>query len=267
MAITKEQKLLFESKIKPYKDFIISVDHESSSLKGLLKKNKNIEPYISIKNAILSVQKANTLLLMSRLSMEIQQMKIDSHLTEARKIIANTLNDLIRLAGDEIEESLTENKERLSQIEKLTPGQKLNLLQGLREVTQSINNELGNNSKWRWSFPDLHYKIAVIARNMFDFRAFERAKDPNYPDYIEMQQMLQFVIEEAQYAAQEFRSRFELSTNDVNDLHQIRRLLESIKKIHLLTGNKGELTKIQTAIDANEQKIEAMMAGKKKKKG
>ena len=78
--------------------------------------------------------------------------------------------------------------------------------------------------------------------------------------------MLKFIIEQSQYAAQEFRSRYELSTNDVSDLHVIRRLLESMKQIFILTGNQTEIKKIKTAIDANEEKIESVSSKKDKKK-
>jgi len=267
MAISKEAKKLFDEKIRPYKEFLSEVDSSMSHLDSLSKKHQNVRPYIQVKSAVLCIQRANTYVLMNRLSVETHKVKNDTYLNEARKHISNSLNDLLKIVGDDIETPLTENKENQEKFEKLKPGAVLNLLKGYHDALLSINADLGSNNKWRWSFPDLHYKVAVIGRNLFDFRAYEAAKDPNYENYVELQELIRFIVEEAQFAAQEFRSRYELATNDAGDLQMVSRLLSAIKQIYRLTGNKEELEKISTALEANDQKIEVLLAAKKKKKG
>jgi len=266
MAITREQKKLLGQKIIPYKDRIEELDAELKKLDSISKKNPGVKDYVEIKKASIIIQKCNILLSMSRLSYEIQNTKNDTFLNDARKQVSSTVNHLLKIVGEDIDSSFKESSEGAQKLNKLTPDVKLKIVRALRDCTQGLNDELGQNNKWRWSFPDIHYKIATFARNLFDFKEYDKSKDPSAEFYRERQEMLKFIIEQSQYAAQEFRSRYELSTNDVSDLHVIRRLLESMKQIFILTGNQTEIKKIKTAIDANEEKIESVSSKKDKKK-
>jgi len=264
MAATKEQKKLFGQKILPYKDRIEELDSELKKLDAMARKNTGIRDYIEIKKASVVVQKCNVLVAMARLSSEIQNLKNDTHLNDARKLLSNSVNALNKIVGEHIDTSLTESSEGALKLNKLTPDIKFRLFSAIKNTAVEISDELGQNHKWRWSFPDLHYKITIFGRNLFDFKEFDRIKDPNETFYRIRQEYLQMIVDEAHFTAQEFRSRFELSTKDVSDLFAIRRVLECMKQIFVLTGNQTELQKTQTAIDANEEKIESL--GKKKSK-
>ena len=179
MAVSKEKKQLFNSKIQPYKGQLDDIKKESSMLKSVGRKSKKIEPYVSFRLATLGLQKIHTLLMMNELSQKIQELKNDTYLNDARKEGSAHLSELLKIVGDDTDGSLTENKEKLPKIAQVTPAQKLNLLTGLKEATDLVKEAMGDRSKWRWSFPDLHFKIAILARNMFDFVEFGKIKDPS----------------------------------------------------------------------------------------
>jgi len=268
MAVTKEQKSLYNEKIKPYKNSLDDIKKEMSMFRAVGKKNSHLEPYVQFRVAVLTLQSSNTLILMSRLSQEVQNLKNDSFLNDARKDISSKLNDLLKIVGEDVDGSLTENRDKLKGIEMATPGQRLRLLQGFKEAIEGVKKALGDNSKWRWSFPDMHFKLAILAKNMIDFKEFSAAKDPNEEHYRPRQELVRFMMEESQYAAQEFRSKFELSTKDVSDLEVIRKIFEMLKKVYMVTGNRTELDKLATSYDAIKEKIDTLMAekqGKKKK--
>ncbi len=266
MAVTKEQKALYNTRVKPYKECLNDLKKESSTLRGASRKNPKLEPYMLVQNAILGIKTSNTLVMMSRLSMEVQSLKKEDDLNNARKEISARLTDLTGVVGNEIDGSLTENQDNLARIGLLNPTQRLHMLQAFREAIGLVKATMGDTSKWRWYFPDLHYRLVVLAKNLLDFKEFDRSKDPREEFYRDRQEMMQFLIEEIRSAAQEFRSKYELSTREVGDLTPIRKLFELEKKIHILSGNREELSKTQTSLDAINEKIEAIMAEKQGKK-
>ena len=267
MAVTKEQKKLFNEKVKPYKNFLDDLKKEVSTLRVAVRKNARLAPYIEMRLAQLSLQKSSTLVLMSRLSLKIQNFKNESYCNDARKEISSNLASLMKIVGEDLDGGLSENKEKLKLIERMTPYQRLQLLRGFKAVTEELKEVLGSNSKWRWYFPDLHLKTAILARNMFDFSTYEKiSKKPDADDYRSWLDFFQFLTDELQLAAQEYRSRYELSTKEVSDLQAIQKIFEFTKKIYLLTGNKTELNKVSTSLDAINEMIETTL-GKGKKGG
>lgn len=266
MAVTKEQKRVFQEKIKHYKGALDDLKKETSTIKSVARGKAELEPYVQVRMAILGLQRASTLVLMSRLSIETQGLKNDAYLNDARKEVSNVLNDILKAVGDDLDSGLTENKDNLAKIAMLTPRQRLRLLEGFRRVTNDVKDALGANNKWRWSFPDLHYKIAQLAKSIFDFKEYGASKDPSEEFYRDREEFLHLLIDEMQLAAQEYRSKYELSTKEVSDLQVIQRVFETLIKVCGVTGNQNEVPRIKTSLDAINEKIEAILGDKKKKK-
>lgn len=264
MGVTKEQKTLFNERVKAYKQGLDDIKKEVAMVKGFTK-NAALQPYAQIRIAIESLKSAGIYAQMSRLSYRILRIRKDEVLADAKKEIFNALTDLLKIVGAEADESLTENKDRLPRIQAMNPRQKLELLRSFRTVTDYVQEAMGPSHKMRWSFPELHYKIAVLGKNIMDFREYEKSKDPMEEFYQDRRALLQFIIEQCLFAAQEYRSKHELSTREVADLQMIRKMFELVKKIHTMTGNRTELERITTSLDSVSEKIEALIAEKKDK--
>lgn len=268
MAVSKEQKGLYNDKVRVYKGFAEDVAKEMSMLKALARKSPALEPYVQVRSAILGLQRANTLVLMSRLSHDIQNIKNDSYLNDARKEIGSRMTDLTKLVGEDIDAGLTDNQEALARMSSLSQAQKLTLMRGFKQAIENVKDAMGETSKWRWYFPDMYYKLTVLARNLLDFKKFEKTKDPNDPDYRAYQEYMRFLLEESQVAAQDYRSKYELSTQEVADLIVIRKILELQKKVYIFLGQRDETARVTTTLDSINNKIDVIMAeksGKKKK--
>lgn len=264
MGVTKEQKTLYNERVKAYKQGLDDIKKELAIVKGF-SKNPSLQPYAQVRIAIESLKSAGIYAQMSRLSYRILRIRRDEVLADAKKEIFNSLTELLKIVGSD-EESLTENKERLPKIQAMNPRQRLELLRSFRTVTDYVQEAMGPSHKMRWSFPELHFKIAVLGKNLMDFREYERSKDPTEEFYQDRRALLQFIIEQCLFAAQEYRSKHELSTREVADLQMIRRMFELVKRIHTMTGNRTELERISTSLDSVNEKIEALMAEKKDKK-
>lgn len=268
MAVSKDQKNLFNEKVRSYRNFSEDVKKEAATLKAVARKNPKLDPYVQIRTAILSLQRSNTLVLMSRLSQEIQSIKNDSYLNEARKEIGARLGELTKLVGEDLDAGLTDNLEKLEQISEVSYEQRLRLVRAFKQCIENVRQAMGETSKWRWYFPDLQLKLTTLSRNLIDYKKYERTRDPNDPDFEPLRELLRFTLDEAQSAAQEYRTKYELSTKEVTDLIVIRKLFEMQKRLYTFTNQRDELGRITTSLDAINEKIEAIMAektGKKKK--
>ncbi len=264
MAVSSEQRKLFQEKISPYKKQVDEQKKEINSIRSLMKASENIRLYLSLKIAAIEIARCNTLVLMSNLSEKIQGVKNNAYLNDARKYLSNLITDMLNLFGKHMDSGFTENEETLEQISQFRPSHKLRLLQEFHIVVENIKHALGENSKWRWSFPDMYYRLTVLAKNINDFRLMGEVKDPEHSDYEALQDYLYFFLDKAQYTAHEFRSRYELSTQEVGDLQKIRDIFELQKKVYIWTGNHPEKERVQTSLDNIVDKIETVFHKDKK---
>ncbi|MCB1172453.1 MAG: hypothetical protein KDK39_02755 [Leptospiraceae bacterium] len=268
MAVTKEQKQLFNTKVRPYKSQSEDLKKEISMLKAAARKNNKLEAYFHIKSAVLGIQRANLQVTMSKLSYAIQSLKNDTYLSEARKELNQHINDLSRLAGETLDGGLTDNKDNLPKFAAVSVQQRLNLLRGFFDSIENVKNTMGTSSKWRWSFPDTFRRLLILGRNLLDFKDYERTKDPNNENYRPYQEYMQTLMEISQVTAQEFRQKYELSTSDAGDLQQTEKVFSFQKQVYLFTGQKDELQRSTNALDNVKSMLETLQAeksGKKKK--
>ena len=265
MPVSKEQKELFKETIKPYKSKTEELKKEINADKLAAKKNPNLKAYLAIRIGITSIAYANTSIKSSNLSEKIQGARNNSYLNQARIEISNCISDLNRIFGEHIGDSLTENQKILEKVSELTPEHKLCFFKELVNVVRDIKNSLGDKSKWRWSFPDMHYHLTVFSKNFFDFKLFQSTKDPNDENYQPLKEYLNLLMEEARHTAQELRSRHELSTHAIGEFYKIRSIFEMQKIVYTMCGNKIEVDKIQTSLDNVSGQIEDLVAKKEKK--
>jgi hypothetical protein len=266
MALTKEQKQEFQEKVADFKAYLEELKKELSVLKTQLKKNPATAPYYNIAMAINAIKTINTNLLINDLSVAIQGINANNYLETARNEISNCLKYIEDAVGDEIDGSLNENREKLDLIQEITATQRLNLVKALRECIKKTIAAFGPNSKWKWRWPDVSYRLTGVAKNIFDFRDFEKGKDLDNPDYYTQREHFSLIIELANSTAQEFRTKFDNSTQETGDLKISVTLLDLNRRIFQITGETEDLEKTKTLIESLKQKIESLETDDDKKK-
>ncbi|MDX1959431.1 MAG: hypothetical protein SFU98_12710 [Leptospiraceae bacterium] len=268
MAVSKEQKAEFDRNITDFKNYIEELKKETNFIKAQMKKSKDLEPYYQIALVLSSIRLMNTCVLINRLSSNIMNLKSELYLNIARKEIYSVLSSMEKVFGKNFEDGLDDNRELLEKVTLFNPKQRLNFLLAFRQTIYEIIEayEAGAGSKWKWSFPDIHFQLAVLAKNMMDFRALERESDLENPYYYVRREHYDLIIELANKAAQEFRAKFEFSTKDVSDLRKSVNTLEMIRQIYQLTGRMDDLVRTKNIIDAQNAKIASMEEDKTKKK-
>ena len=266
MAVSTEKKELLKTKIKPYQQKIADLKKEINAGKASAKKDKRLAPFLLIKSACSSIAYSNTFVIASELAEKIQGTSNSTYLNQARQELSNCISELNKTFGEQLNSPLTEQQELLEKLQSITPAHKLNFVREMSSAIERVKNALGERSKWRWSFPDIHYRFIIFIKNWFDFKLLQRTKDMNDENYQVLQDYLKFLMEEAQNAAQEYRSRHELSTQEVEDFYKIRSIFRMQKTIYTANGGKEEIERIQTSLDNVSEKIESLEAKKKEKK-
>ena len=266
MAISTEKKELFKTRIKPYQQKITELKKDINTSKVAAKKDKRLAPFLVIQSAYSSLAYSNTAVLASQLAEKIQGATNSTYLNQARQELSNSISELNKVFGEQLNSSLTEEQELLEKLQDITPIHKLRFVKEMSAAIDSVKRALGEKSKWRWSFPDMHYRFIIFVKSWFDFKLLQRTKDMTDENHRILQDYLKLLMDEAQNAAQEFRSRHELSTQEVEDFYKIRNIFEMQKSIYAANGNRKELERIQTSLDNVSEKIESLVAKKKERK-
>lgn len=263
---SKLQKQDFNDNVKDFKAFQDDLKKDVSLYKVQMKKNKVAEPYYQIAIIMHSMRFINTCLLINELSVAKMELKSENYLNLGRKEIYSVLSSMEKVVGYEYDGGLGENKEALEAISLITPLQRLNLLKNLKDILDRMVDAYGANSKWKWSWPEIYFKFAVVAKNFFDFRAYERESDLSSDNYYTYREHYELIVELCNFAAQEYRSKFDLATAEPADLRKSVSMLELLRRIYQITGDTDDLEKIKTLIDSLNSRIEALEAEKKQSK-
>lgn len=272
MALSKEKKLDYNESLKEFKAFIEDLKKEVTLYKSQIKKNKEAEPYYAIGLVLNSIRFINACVEINKLSLHKLELKSEIYLNLGRKEIYSVFTSMEKVVTMTYDGPLGENSDILEGLTLFTPAQRLNFILGFKDAIYRIIDAYGDNkpigpySKWKWSWPELHFKLAVLAKNLFDFKAYERERDINNPNYYIRKDHFNLIIELCNLAAQEYRSKFDLSTSDAGDLRKSVAMLEVTRKIYQVIGFTDDLKKTKTLIESLNAKIEAIEAEKDKSK-
>jgi hypothetical protein len=257
MAISKAEKAAYNDYIKEYKyevDEYIKKIKENDAKK---KKMPNIEGYLNLENVTENLNIIMTYIKMSDASIEMLNVKNERFLDNARKEIYKAIQTMESIVGSQIDRSLKENEEYLERIDRVNPRQILRIIQRINYVFSKIVEKMGEGSKWKWSFVDLHGRLAVITKNIINFSDVQRYRDPRSDYYRERQELLALCKKSLGDVAKQYRNRYELSTRVPGDIIKSIDMLSALRKIHILFGESEEATKLKNTIDALRATLEA----------
>ncbi len=261
--ISKQDKDEFQEKSKKYKEKIKELESEKKMIQSLKKKNPDLEIYYQIKIGMLGIQIASVNTNLAILSSLLLNNRGDNFINDARKEIFGIFTNFLNYSNIDFYSTLTDNQEFINKISELDPEKRYVFLKGLYEITNRIY-ELELQGKYRWSFPEIYQKLALVMFLFLDFKLLEKTKNPDTPYYDSLNNHLELLIEVLQKSAQEYRSKYELASKDVDSLQNIQKILELLKKIYIFKGNKEETERVNLQIEATKEKIESILHKDKK---
>jgi hypothetical protein len=266
MAITKAEKVAYNNYVKEHQE---EIEKQRSKLKentSKMKSMRGIKEYLNIEAILDYIKIIKVYLKMNDISNDMLGQKNETYLNNARKEVYKVIQLAEEVVGNDLDRSLKENEEYLLKIQKVNSAQILNLLNLILNVIAKLIKGFGEGSKWKWSFVDILGRMAIVIRNFINFTEVQKTRDPRMPYYKERRELMKLCKSTLNNAAQQFRTRYEVSTNVPADMIKSIELLSALRKINILSGEAEEAQKLKNTIDALRERLEADEKKKNEKK-
>lgn len=199
---------------------------------------------------------ASLYLLLNRLSLSLLGIRNDAFLNDARKSCYQSVIYLEDVVSNIIDAPFSEYSDRLEAVEDYPDEERYRLAQKLGFTIQSVEEDFGDNSKWRWSFVELEGRYTTVTKNLMNLKTVIAGLDPRVPGYESRLEHLRFVKELLQRSADRYREKYELSTSRIDDFKQAISFLSALKRIHTLLGEAAQGDVIKRKIDVWKTKME-----------
>jgi hypothetical protein len=266
MAITRAEKIAYNNYVKEHQ---VEIEHAITEIKEINIKKKSmpaIKEYLILEEILDYINIIKTYIKMNDISLDMLDKKNETYLNNARKELYKILQLSEEIVGNVIDRSLKENEEFLEKISKVNPRQILNLILSIQNMITMVIKRMGEGSKWKWSFVDIQGRLAVVIKNFINFSDIQKYRDPRKEFFRERQDLLMMCKKNLNSAAQQYRTRYEVSTQVPADMLESIELLSCLRKINVLTGESDEATRIKNTIDALRARLEADEKKKEDKK-
>jgi hypothetical protein len=266
MAITKAEKVAYTNYVKEHQEEIDKIRARIKEVTGKMKSMRGIIGYLNVESILEYIKIIKVYLKMNDISNDMLGQKNETYLNNARKEVYKVIQLAEEIVGNDLDRSLKENEEYLLKIEKINSAQILNLLTLMQDVIARLIKGFGEGSKWKWSFVDIQGRMSIVIRNFINFSALQKTRDPRMQFFKERRDLLKLCKSNLNNAAQQFRTRYEVSTNVPADMIKSIELLSALRKINILSGEPDEAAKLKNTIDALRERLESDEKKKDKKK-
>jgi hypothetical protein len=260
--LTQKDRLLYQQEIRFYKNKIDNLRKEIGSLKVEAVRNKNSEAIIRFKIANLTLNEISLYCSMNEISVHLLNVKNTAFLEKARQQLYEVIITIENTVTKYLDVPFSEYEEKLEQLSDVSDLDRLNFIKKLGYCIDLVKENLGENTKWKWSFIEIDGRFSVVAKNLFNLKRFQRLDDPRQNGFNERRE-LYFIIENLLHeASQGYRSKFELITKDVEDLKKGIDFQKALLRICQLSGDEEKINKSKKHIEVWTNLLEKHMAEK-----
>lgn len=255
--VSEEAKRRYNEKIKEYKATVDKYLQHEKNVQNIIEKDDHGAPFKRITLADEALNSLSYYLLMNELSLTLLGIKNESFLNEARKTLYKSIIYIEEVVSDYVDAPFSDYEEKLALIEDFEEQKRWNLLSKIGFSLDTVKESFGDNSKWRWSFTELHARFAVVAKNFLDLKNFLANMDPSVAGYRVRMEHMNMVKEMLEQAANNYRQKYELSTGRIDDFKAAINYLSALRRIHILLGDSEESETVKKKIDVWKSKMEA----------
>ncbi|MFW6211904.1 MAG: hypothetical protein ACOC8L_03310 [Spirochaetota bacterium] len=254
--VSQEAKQRYADRVKEYKLQIEAIQKREQAALATIEANPTGAGYTRLALADERLSLAALYLLLNRISLSMLSLKNDAFLNEARRSCYTSVIYIEEVTSDLIDAPFSDYGDRLGEIEDYPVPDRYKLMQKLGFTIQSVEEDYGENNKWRWSFVELEGRFAVVAKNIMDMKGLIAGLDPRAPAYEERQAHLRLVKELLQTSADRYRERYELATNRIDDFKRAVDFLLSLKRIHAMLGETQQADATKRKADVWKAKMD-----------
>ncbi len=240
--VTEQQRELYSRLINSYKAKIETNLKEIRTLGIKAGQDKENEPKYRLKMIGYHLDNISIYCAMNEVSLSLMDVKNSAFLDKARLELYEVLIALEKLVTKFIDVPFSDLQESLDKLTDLNDVDKLNLMKKIGYCMSLIIEEFGENTKWKWSFIEIQGRFAVVAKNIFDFKKYQKLDNPSAPGYVERRNHLTLIINQLTNASNGYREKFELSTKEIED---IKKAIDFQKALYRILNVIGDQKKIE----------------------
>lgn len=256
--ITEESREEFAREADFYKERINASLEKEKNMLGVMKNDAVGVEYSKLTLAEEMINLSTLYVAINGSSLKILGVKNNDALNDARKILYKAIIYLEEVVTNTINIAYSELQDKMEAIANTPIQKRYAIVQKLGLAIQMVIDGFGENSKWKWSFVELQGRFAVVAKNLFDMKAYIKDYfDPNSANYdtaVIYMRLIRKLIDES---ANAYRDRYELSTRRIDDINAGINFLLASRRIAVALGSSDEAEEIKKKAIAWKEKMEA----------
>jgi hypothetical protein len=256
--ISQEAKKQYDERVRAYKDQIEAIQHRESTIRSDIEHESAGSGYKRITLADERLNLASYFLLLNRVSLAVLGTKQEKHLDSARKCCYQSIIYLEEVVGDQIDAPFSEYAERLEQIDGFPDESRHVLARKMGYTIQSVRDDYGENNKFRWSFVDIEGRFAAVTKNLVNLKTLIAGLDPRVDGYEVRLEHLNLIKELLRNSADQYREKFELATNRIDDFRKAISFLLALKRIHILLGETPQAEDVRKRAEVWTNRLEEL---------
>ena len=257
--ISNEDRHQYFERIKPYKATIQSLLKKEEMVLQLMKKNPRNSAFKRLTLSDEMISLASNYIIQSGISLSMLKLRSEEALNDGRKSLYKSVIYLEEVVSPMVDAPYSEYEDRLLEIAPVDAAKRYGLIRRMGLAIQLLENAYGDNTKWRWAFVELEGRYAAVAKNIVDLKTAVTNTDPRSPEYEPTMYHLRLMKKLLAQAADRYREKYELSTNRIDDFKMGIHFLNSLKRIHILLGDRSDAETVKKKAEIWSAKLEVDM--------
>ncbi|MCL1813347.1 MAG: hypothetical protein FWG29_07480 [Treponema sp.] len=257
--ISIEERHQYQEKIKPYRDKIVEIGAQEKSILLAIQKEPSTAAFKRITLVDEMLNLASYQIIINHVSQLRLKLKEENALNDGRKSLYKSVIYLEEVVSNYVDVPYADYEDRLAEIASLDAAYRYNLIKKMGLAIELLENAYGDNTKWRWTFVELEGRFAAVAKNIIDLKSAVSNTDPRSPNYEPTVYHLRMIKKLLSQAADRYREKYELSTNRVDDFKQGINFLGSLRRLHVLMGDREDAETVKKKYEIWSAKLETDM--------
>lgn len=254
--ISGEAKQRYFERVKEYRFIMDQIRRRETGILRSMQADAKGADYKRLSLANTSLDLVSYLILMNSLSVALLGVKNEAFLNEARKSCYKSIIYLEEAVTPFIDVPFADYEDHLSRIEGVKDEPRYKLIRKLGYSIDSLIDEFGENSKWKWSFVELQGRYATVTKNLLNLKTLVAGMDPRVEGYATRVAHLALAKRLLQQAADRYREKYELSTLRADDFKLAISYLSALRRLHILLGDSENSDGLRKKIDIWKAKME-----------
>ncbi|MDC7232374.1 MAG: hypothetical protein PQJ58_04025 [Spirochaetales bacterium] len=255
--VSEEARTRYFEKIREYKTGIENILAQEKKIQSLISSAEDGGVFQKLKLAEENLVILSNYVLMNQLSLDLLGVKNENFLNDARKVAYKAIIYLEDVFSDYLDVPYSDYSDRLEKVAEYSELKRYQLIRKLGFSIQMVKDGFGENSKWKWSIIEMEGRHATLCKNVIDLKKFVPGMDPRSEGFRERVEHFRLTCRLLQAAGDNYRMKYELSTNRMDDFKAAINYLSALKRFYTLTNQKREVEELKKKIDIWKQKMES----------